>query len=128
MLHVYTRHSADCDHADNTQWRRCRCPKWLRGVLPNGETIRESAGTRSWEQAERNARKKEAEADPTRIDQVKPRQATVKDAIRMCLEDEEARGLEHSSRKNPARFWSASSFPSARLGSSFISIEFFLST
>ena len=55
MLHVYTRHSADCDHADNTQWRRCRCPKWLRGVLPNGGPVRESAGTRSWEQAERNA-------------------------------------------------------------------------
>jgi hypothetical protein len=74
-------------------------PKWLRGVLPNGETIRESAGTRSWAQAERNARKKEAEADPTRIDQIQPRRATVKDAVRMCLEDEEARGLELSSRK-----------------------------
>ncbi len=60
MLHIYTRHAADCVHAHDTQWRRCRCPKWLRGVLPNGEPIRESAGTRSWEQAERNARKKEA--------------------------------------------------------------------
>ena len=99
MLHIYTRQSADCDHADNTQWRRCRCPKWLRGVLPNGETVRESAGTRSWEQAERNARKKEVEADPTRVNQVQPRRETVKEAIRMCLEDEEARGLEHSSRK-----------------------------
>jgi integrase len=99
MLHIYTRHSADCDHADNTQWRRCRCPKWLRGVLSNGESVRESARTRSWEQAERNARKKDADADPTRVDQVKPRRTTVKDAIRMCLKDEEARGLEHSSRK-----------------------------
>jgi hypothetical protein len=68
MLHIYTRHAADCGHADDTQWRRCRCPKWLRGVLPNGEAVRESAGTRSWEQAERNARKKEAEANPTRVD------------------------------------------------------------
>ena len=67
--------------------------------MPNGEAIRESAGTRSWEQAERNARKKEAEADPTRIDQAQPRRATVKEAVRMCLEDEEARGLELSSRK-----------------------------
>jgi len=99
MLHIYTRHAADCGHADDTQWRRCRCPKWLRGVLPNAEAVRESAGTRSWEQAERNARKKEAEADPTRVDQAQPRRATVKDAIRMFLEDEEARGLEHSSRK-----------------------------
>ena len=99
MLHIYTRHSADCDHADNTQWRRCRCPKWIRGVLPNGASVREPAGTRSWEQAEKNARKKEVEADPTRVDQMQRQRATLKDAIRMCLEDEEARGLEHSSRK-----------------------------
>ena len=45
------------------------------------------------------ARKKEAEADPTRVDQPQPRRTTIKDAIRMFLEDEEARGLEHSSRK-----------------------------
>jgi hypothetical protein len=73
--------------------------------LPNGETVRESAGTRSWEQGERNAPKKEAEADPTRVDQMQPRRATVKDAIRMFLQDEEARGLEHSSRKkSPSLF------------------------
>jgi len=63
MLHVYTRHAADCGHANDTQWRRCRYPKWFRGVLPNAEAVRESAGTRSWEQAERNARKKEAHRD-----------------------------------------------------------------
>jgi len=57
MLHIY--------YPSLRQWRRCRCPKWLRGVLPNGETVQESAGTRSCEQAE----------------------------------DEEARLLEHSSRK-----------------------------
>jgi len=50
-----------------------------------------SAGTRSWEQAERNVRKKEAEAGSTRVDQVQLRRTTVKDAIRMFLEDEEAR-------------------------------------
>jgi len=99
VLNIYTRHSADCAHSDNSQWRRCRCPKWLRGVLPNGATVRESAGTRSWEQAERVARQKEAEADPTRVDEQKTRRTSVKDAIRMCLEDEEARGLEVSSRK-----------------------------
>jgi hypothetical protein len=72
-LHIYTRHAADCSHATDTQWRRCRCPKWLRGVLPNGEAVRESAGNRSWEQAERNARKKEADGDPTRVEQIQPR-------------------------------------------------------
>jgi hypothetical protein len=74
-------------------------PQMAPGRLLNGEAVRESAGTRSWEQAERNARKKEAEADPTRVEQAQPRRATIKDAIRMFLEDEEARGLEHSSRK-----------------------------
>jgi hypothetical protein len=43
------------------------CPKWLRGVLPNGEAIREPASTRCWEQVERNARKKEAEAAPGHV-------------------------------------------------------------
>jgi hypothetical protein len=41
----------------------------------------------------------EADADPTQVDQVQPRRAAVADAVRLCLEDEEARGLELSSRK-----------------------------
>ena len=36
MLTIYTRHAGDCDHRDDMNWRRCRCPKWIRGVLPNG--------------------------------------------------------------------------------------------
>jgi len=101
MLNVYTRHTADCDHREDMRWRRCRCPKWLRGVLPNGTVIRESAGTRSWEQAERKARKKEADADPTREDDqaTEQRRVTVKQAVEAFLTDEEARGLEASSRK-----------------------------
>src|SRR5713226_396172 len=79
--------------------RRRRCPKWLRGVLPDGRPVRESAKTRSWEQAERNARKMEASADPTAAYQAKPRRVTVSEAIEMFLNDEEARGLEGSSRK-----------------------------
>jgi hypothetical protein len=72
---------------------------WRVAAGATGEAIRESAGTRSREQAERNARKEEAEADPTRVDHAQPCRATVRYAIRMFLEDEEARGLEHSSRK-----------------------------
>ena len=49
MLNVYTRHTTDCKHADDMRWRRCRCRKWIRGVLANGVAIRESAKTRSWE-------------------------------------------------------------------------------
>jgi len=64
MLTIYTRHAGDCDHRDDMSWRRCRCPKWIRGVLPNGRSLRTAAKTRSWEQAEKYARKLEAENDP----------------------------------------------------------------
>lgn len=99
MLNVYTRHTADCDHSDDRRWRRCRCPKWFRGLLPNGVVVRESAKTRSWEQAERNARQMEAEADPTSAEQSKPRRVAVYEAVEMFLKDEEARGLQVVSRK-----------------------------
>lgn len=41
MLNVYTRHASDCGHIADLSWRRCHCPKWIRGVLPNGDAIRE---------------------------------------------------------------------------------------
>lgn len=56
MLTIYTRHAGDCDHRDEMNWRRCRCPKWIRGVLPNGRSLRTAAKTRRWEQAEKYAR------------------------------------------------------------------------
>jgi len=99
VLNVYTRHSLDCEHAGDPRWRRCRCPKWVRGVLPNGEPVRKSAKTRSWEKAERRAREMEAEADPTAAEQAKPPRTTVREAVEMFLNDEEARSLVASSRK-----------------------------
>jgi hypothetical protein len=92
MLNVYTRHAAECDHADDLRWRRCRCPKWIRGVLPNGDAVRESAKTRSWEQAERKARERELAADPNAPTPAKPQRATVKDAVELFIKDEQARG------------------------------------
>lgn len=85
MLNVYTRHASDCGHIADLTWRRCRCPKWIRGVLPNGDAIRESAKTRSWEQAERRAREREAAADPNSPTLAKPQRATVKDAVEFFL-------------------------------------------
>jgi len=99
VLNVYTRHSLDCEHATDPRWRRCHCPKWVRGVLPNGEPARKSAKTRSWEKAEHRAREMEAEADPTAAEQAKPRRTTVREAVEMFLNDEEARSLVASSRK-----------------------------
>src|SRR5882757_1185998 len=48
---VYTRHSTDCPRVDDGNWERCKCPKWVWGTL-NGEFVRQSAKTRSWEHAE----------------------------------------------------------------------------
>jgi hypothetical protein len=30
MLYIDTRHSADCDHADNMQWRRHGCSRFVQ--------------------------------------------------------------------------------------------------
>jgi integrase len=61
-LFVYTRHVADCPKKSDRFWRRCHCPKWLRGVL-NGRPFRKSAATRSWERAEARCRRLELQAE-----------------------------------------------------------------
>src|SRR5450631_2997984 len=63
MLSVYTRHHPDCAKKDDSNYRRCRCPKWLDGTLPGRSgRFRVSAKTKSWEQAELLARKYERSA------------------------------------------------------------------
>jgi integrase/recombinase XerD len=66
VLRVYTRHYPPCKQTDSG-YRRCRCPKWINGMLPTGEFLRVSAKTRSWEIAERKARLREANADPPSV-------------------------------------------------------------
>ncbi len=63
MLSVYARHSADCPRVNDGTWKRCKCPKWIWGTLPNGDFLRRSAKTRSWEQAEELRRELESEAE-----------------------------------------------------------------
>ena len=53
MLTVYTRHLKSCDHRNDSRWRRCHCPKWIRGLLVTGEKIRRTAQTSNWENAEK---------------------------------------------------------------------------
>lgn len=55
MLFVYSRHAPECAHKDEIKYRRCRCPKWIDGYV-DGKRVRQSAKTRNWEQAERQAR------------------------------------------------------------------------
>jgi integrase/recombinase XerD len=51
VITIFVRHSADCKYRDDETWKRCRCRKHLRWSH-NGKQYRQSAGTRSWEQAE----------------------------------------------------------------------------
>jgi integrase len=116
MLSVYTRHSSDCPRASNKNWKRCRCPKWIWGTLSNGDFVRRSAKTRTWEKAEEFRRELEAEADALRPSPFlsptapvtaealaitiapppqKPR-VTIEFAIEKYLADAKSRGLEKS--------------------------------
>jgi integrase len=89
-LFVYARHTGDCPNRDDRFWRRCRCPKWIRGTI-GGKSIRRTAKTRSWERAEAELRKIEAaEFPPVREADQK---MTIKDAVEAFLEDERSRHL-----------------------------------
>jgi hypothetical protein len=61
-LFVYARHTADCPKKSDRFWKRCRCPKWIRGIL-NGSPVRQTAETRSWEKAEDKRRRLEETAE-----------------------------------------------------------------
>jgi hypothetical protein len=94
MLTVYARHSSKCPKKDNPTWRRCRCWKWITGSLPGRlGSMRVSAKTRSWEQAESLARKYEIAA--VGGEEVKEARTlpTLKEAVNGYLADAKARGL-----------------------------------
>jgi integrase len=94
MLSVYTRHNPDCPKKDDSNWRRCRCPKWIDGTLPGREgRFRLSAKTKSWEQAELFARKYERSAVEGDDVQKAKQLPTVKEAVAAYLADAEARAL-----------------------------------
>jgi integrase/recombinase XerD len=87
MLSVYTRQYPPCDHTD-IYHRRCRCPKWIQGIVEDKGFIRVSAGTRSWEKAELKAREMERVADPAAT----PNEpVTIQKAVTEYLADEQAR-------------------------------------
>jgi len=76
---VYSRHAPDCAHKDELKYRRCRCPNWIDGYV-DGKRVRQSAKTRSWEQAERKARLLEEASDPAKPPQ--PTTTIIADAVR----------------------------------------------
>ncbi len=92
MLSVYARHAHECDHRDDINWRRCRCPKWIQGISGDGRPLRVTAKTRSWEQAEARARQMEYAADPNKP-QIKPA-ITIVESVSSFRADEDGRCLE----------------------------------
>lgn len=97
MLSVYCRHLKKCDHRDDINWRRCHCPKWVQGTLPNDEYVRQTANTGSWEQAEKIARRMQEECDPDGGPRVEP--PLIEDAVKLFRGDQKARGLEAETQR-----------------------------
>lgn len=90
MLSTYARHSNDCPKKDDIRWKRCRCPKWINGTL-DGQFIRRTAKTRSWEKAEELKRTWEEAASPKKVEPV-----TIEGAIEAYLADAKARELREA--------------------------------
>jgi hypothetical protein len=65
-ISVFTRHSADCEHRDDPQYRKCKCRKSLY-IYERGKVRYKTAATRSWEKAETLAVEERALRDPTEI-------------------------------------------------------------
>ena len=100
-LFVYTRHAPKCHRRRDRFWRRCRCQKWIQGVL-NGKRIRVAAWTTDWDKAETKAREMEHPFLPAKPPTHQPvvtepetaaQRITIKEAVEAFLEDEEGRQL-----------------------------------
>jgi integrase len=59
-IRVFTRHNKDCKFKQDRSYIKCNCRKWLQ-YQQGGETIKESANTRSWDGLQKAAEKKAAE-------------------------------------------------------------------
>ncbi len=81
IVSVYVRHTPDCPARKDRHSRRCRCPKWLYFTY-RGKKSRQSARTRSWEQAEKNARAVEREYEARESAASEGRQIKAKEPAR----------------------------------------------
>jgi integrase/recombinase XerD len=91
VLKIYARHVAACPQKAS-DYRKCRCPKWIMGALPTGEFVRESTKQTSWERAERIAQSRWDASLPGAPQPVTLRKELSK-AIDEYLNDLEAQGL-----------------------------------
>jgi hypothetical protein len=108
MLHVYTRHLSRCYHLTDPHWRRCHCPKWIRGLLLNGDKIRRPAQTSNWDNAEKLARKLEAEVDPDCQKTEARRKFTLREAVQTFWAINRRADWAKSRRRNTGLFLNVS--------------------
>ncbi len=100
VVTVYTRHSKKCPKSKekNTgQYRRCNCPKWLRW----GKKSKKSAKTRTWDVANKAARKLEEELDLKAMGIEPPKKAdhiSIDSAVDLYLKDMDQRGIKDPSK------------------------------
>jgi len=107
MLFVNARHTRECNHKDDPKYRRCRCPKWIDGYV-DGKRARQSAQTRSWENAEHKVRLIEEAADPSK--QRQPIPTDIGNAGETFLADEKGRNLSKETTKQSKGYFRTSFF------------------
>jgi integrase/recombinase XerD len=97
LVHIYARHSLSCPHKADSQWKRCRCVRWVTYTV-EGQQHRESTKKRSHEQATVYAR--EVENRYGRIlagEKPKPTErTTVAQAVAAYIADKRAQQLQAS--------------------------------
>ena len=100
VVTVYARHARKCPQSKVKragQYRRCKCPLWLRW----GKSHKRSARTRTWEIASKAARKLEEELEREALGlepPKKPELVTIDEALELYLVDRAQRGIKDSSK------------------------------
>jgi site-specific recombinase XerD len=100
VVTVYVRHSRKCPQSkvkNAGQFKRCKCPLWLRW----SKSRKRSARTRSWEIANKAARKleEELEREALGIEAPKPPDhVTIDSAMELYLVDRSQRGIKDSTK------------------------------
>jgi len=91
---VYKRHSADCEHREDKNYRRCRCAVWHEWNV-NGKQVRKTAKTRSWEIGEKKARQIEEQHLSAELGEAPAPGAAkrVDEAIKLFLESKRGEDL-----------------------------------
>jgi integrase/recombinase XerD len=98
MVHIVTRHSADCPHLGNEQYKKCNCWKHLR-YRENGKLKWKTTEQQNWAGAERFKTNFLLQRDPAHAHLAAqlPKTVTVRDAVKAFLDDKKGQSLQDSS-------------------------------